>query len=138
MGFAYSIFPCNSAFPFFSLQSMSISANSDVLWSQYPCDTDKRRCHAPKMVDGYSSSSEYLPTRSCTSPSEQGEVFIGMEDGQTLKQPECGERQNIAVHMMIIISILVDIYLVDAYYYWWKWGLLLISLYISMSVHREQ
>lgn len=66
------------------------------------------------MVERYSASSEYLPTRLYTSPSERGrgrgEVLIEMEDDQIRKQPECGERQNIAVNMMIIISILVDIY----------------------------
>lgn len=60
-----------------------------------------------------------------------------MEDDQIHKQPEYGERQNIAVNMMIIISILVDIYLLHVYYYRWKWGLLPISLYVSMSVHGE-
>lgn len=92
------------------------------------------------MVVRYSPSSEYLPTRSYTFPSEGGgggEVLIEMEDGQIVKQPECGERQNIAVNMMIIISILVDIYLLGVYYYWWEWGFLPISLYVSMSLHKE-
>lgn len=79
----------------------------------------------------------YSPTRSYTSPSEQGEVLTEMEDDQIFKQPECEERQNIAVNMMIIISILVDIYLLDVYYYWWEWVLLSISLYVSMSANKE-
>lgn len=110
IGFAYSFFVHNYIFLLFSFQSMSTYANSDVSWSWYSCDTDKKGLPCTNYTWGILPIIGRFANQIIHNSKLTGmEYSLNMKGRHIVNRLECGKRQNIAINMMII-SILIDIY----------------------------